>query len=82
MKKAFTLEPVLAVPDLNREMQVEADVSDYATGGVLSVKCEDGKWRPVAFIVMMSWLDKMAKVIIYFSFLFFSFLDLLYKDGV
>ena len=50
MKKAFTLEPVLAVPDLNREMQVEADVSDYATGGVLSVKCEDGKWRPVAFI--------------------------------
>jgi len=31
-------------------MRVEADASDYATGGVLSVKCEDGKWRPAAFI--------------------------------
>jgi len=24
--------------------------TDYATGGVLSMKYEDGKWRPVAFI--------------------------------
>jgi len=31
-------------------MRVEANVSDYATGGVLSTKCKDGKWRPVAFI--------------------------------
>ena len=31
-------------------MRVEADASDYAMGGVLSVKGEDGKWRPVAFI--------------------------------
>ena len=29
---------------------MEADASDYATGGVLSTKCKDGKWRPVAFI--------------------------------
>ena len=29
---------------------MEADASDYAIGGVLSMKCEDGKWRPVAFI--------------------------------
>ena len=26
------------------------DASDYATGGVLSMKGEDGKWRPVAFL--------------------------------
>ena len=26
------------------------DTSDYATGGVLSMECEDGKWRPVAFL--------------------------------
>ena len=26
------------------------DASDYATGGVLLTKCEDGKWRLVAFI--------------------------------
>jgi len=46
----FTTEPVLAIPDIDREMRVEADASDYATGGVLSLECEDGKWRPVAFI--------------------------------
>jgi len=50
LKVVFTTEPVLAIPDINREMRVEADTSDYATGGVLSTKCEDGKWRPVAFI--------------------------------
>ena len=26
------------------------DVSDYATGGVLSMECEDKLWRPVAFL--------------------------------
>ena len=26
------------------------DASDYATGGVLSMECEDGLWRPVAFL--------------------------------
>ena len=43
LKAVFTIEPVLAIPDIDREMRVEADASDYATGGVLSVKCEDGK---------------------------------------
>ena len=28
---------------------MEVDVSDYATEGVLSMECEDRKWRPVAF---------------------------------
>ena len=31
-------------------MRVEADALDFATGGVLSMKCEDEKWRPVAYI--------------------------------
>jgi len=31
-------------------MRVEADASDYATEGVLLTKCEDRKWKPVAFI--------------------------------
>jgi len=50
LKAVFTTEPVLAIPDIDKEMRVEADTSDYATGGVLSTKCKDGKWRPVAFI--------------------------------
>jgi len=43
LKRAFTTESVLAIPDIDREMRVEADASDYTMGGVLSTKCEDGK---------------------------------------
>ena len=50
LKKVFTMEPVLAIPDLNKEMKVEADTSDYAIEEILSTKCEDRKWRSVAFI--------------------------------
>jgi len=50
LKERFTTEPVLVIPDLDKEMRVEADASDFATGGVLSMKCEDEKWRPVAYI--------------------------------
>ena len=31
-------------------MRIEVDTSDYATGDVLSMKCENGLWRPVAFL--------------------------------
>ena len=44
------MEPVLVTPDLDREMRVKADASDFATRGVLLMKCEDEKWRPVAYI--------------------------------
>jgi len=44
------MKPVLAILDLDKEMRVEADTSDYATEGVLLTKCENGKWRLVAFI--------------------------------
>jgi len=40
----------LVTPDLDKEMRVEADASDFATGRVLSMKCEDERWRPVAYI--------------------------------
>jgi len=50
LKKRFTMEPVLVTPDLDKKMRVEVDVSDFATRGVLSMKYEDEKWRPVAYI--------------------------------
>jgi len=50
IKRVFILEPVLVILDLDRKIWVEADALDYATSGVLLVKCEDGRWRPVAFI--------------------------------
>jgi len=50
LKAVFTTEPILAIPDINREMRVEVDASDYAMGGALLTKCENRKWRLVAFI--------------------------------
>ena len=44
LKEIFTKKPVLAAPDLDKKMRMEVDVSDYATGGVLSMECEDGLW--------------------------------------
>ena len=50
LKRIFTSKLVLAAPDLDKEFRVEANASNYATGGVLLMKCSDEKWRPVAFI--------------------------------
>ena len=50
LKEVFMTELILAIPDLDKEIQVEADGLDYVTGGVLSTKCKDRKWRSVAFI--------------------------------
>ena len=44
------IRPVLAAPDLDKEFRVEANASNYTTGGVLSIKCSDDLWRLVAFI--------------------------------
>ena len=44
------MEPVLITLDLDKKMRLEADTSDFATGGVLSMKCKDEKWRLVAYI--------------------------------
>ena len=50
LKAVFTNRPLLVAPDLDKEFRVEADASNFATGGVLSIKCEDNRWRPVAYI--------------------------------
>jgi len=50
LKRIFTIRLVLVVPDLDKEFRVKADTSNYATGGVLSMKCSNELWRPVAFI--------------------------------
>ena len=50
LKERFTKESVLAAPDINKKMRMEVDASDYVTGEVLSIECEDELWRPVAFL--------------------------------
>ena len=56
MKKVFTKM------DLRwgyNDMRMEVDTSDYATGEVLSIEGEDGKWRPVTFL--FKFLNEMER---------------------
>jgi len=50
LKRKFVMEPILVAPYLDKKMRMEVDTSDYATGEVLSMECEDGKWRPVTYL--------------------------------
>ena len=36
--------------DTTKELRVEANASDYATRAVLSMKDDDGKWHPCAYL--------------------------------
>ena len=50
LKERFTKELVLAASDIDKKMRMEVNALDYATGGVLSMECENGLWRLVAFL--------------------------------
>ena len=50
LKQVFTSRLLLVALDIDKEFRVETDASNFAIGGVLSIKCEDNKWRLVAYI--------------------------------
>ena len=50
LKKCFTEEQVLMMPDHNCQFIVEADASKYASGAVLQLEDKEGKVHPCAFI--------------------------------
>ena len=50
LKKQFTEEPVLMMPDQSRPFQIETDTSKYATGAVLTQLDSNGDRHPVSFI--------------------------------
>src|SRR5271170_3411715 len=50
LKKEFQQAPLLVYPDPEKQYYVEADASDYATGGVLTQEQADGGRHPIAFI--------------------------------
>jgi len=50
LKEQFMKKLVLVALDLDKKMRMEVDAPDCATGGVLSMECKDGLWRPVAFL--------------------------------
>ena len=49
VKARMCSKPILTIPIDNTPYQVEADVSDYATGAILSQK-QEGKWHPIAYM--------------------------------
>ena len=41
VKKRFTKELVLIVPDLDKNIRIKVDILDYATKKVLLIKCKN-----------------------------------------
>ena len=50
LKKQFTEEPVLMMPDQTRPFQIKTDASKYATGAVLTQSDSNGDRHPISFI--------------------------------
>jgi len=46
LKRRFVEGPILVAADYMCPLHVESDASDFATGAVLSMLCEDEKWHP------------------------------------
>jgi len=50
LKARFTKQPILTIVDTTKELRIESDACDFATGTVLSMKCDDDKWHPCAYL--------------------------------
>jgi len=50
LKAKFTKQSILMMVDTTKELCVESDASDFATGAVLSMKCDDDKWHSCAYL--------------------------------
>ena len=51
LKAAFTTAPMLQYPNQDHEFRLKTDASEFAIGGVISVKCNDGEFRPVVYML-------------------------------
>lgn len=49
LKQAFAEALVLVLYDPNRPTEVKVNVSNFATGGVLSQKGDDNLWHPIVY---------------------------------
>ena len=50
LKAAFTTAPVLQYPNQDHEFCLKTDTSEFTVGGVISVKCDGGEFRPVPYM--------------------------------
>ena len=53
LKKRFTKEPVLMMPDQSQPFQIKSDASKYASGAVLTQMDSNGDRHPVASMSKM-----------------------------
>ena len=50
LKARFTKQSILMMVDTMKELHVKSDAFDFATGAVLSMKYNDDKWHPCAYL--------------------------------
>ena len=50
LKAAFTTALVLQYPDQDHEFHLKTDMSEFAVRGVISIKCDDGEFRPIVYM--------------------------------
>jgi len=50
LKRRFVEGPIWVAADYTCPLCMESDASDFATGAVLSMLCEDEKWHSCAFL--------------------------------
>ena len=50
LKNIFISQPVLLMVVTMKPLQIESDASEYATGAVLSILQDNGKWHPCAYL--------------------------------
>ena len=50
LKRRFVEGPILVAADYTCPICMESDASDFATGAVLLMLCEDEKWHVCAFL--------------------------------
>jgi len=51
LKTRFTNQPILMMVDTTKKLCVKLDASDFATAGVLSMKCKNDKWHLCAYLL-------------------------------
>ena len=50
LKVQFVSQPILAMIDTTKLLRVKSDAPNYTTGAVLSMKHDNGKWHPCAYL--------------------------------
>ena len=78
LKKRFTEEPALMMPDHTRPFQIETDASKYATGAVLTQLDSNGNRHPISFKKPFPQQNKIMKSMIENYWLLFEHL----KNGI